>query len=64
MMKNYDWLDKINHNLTWPYILDHLYRILIVGGSGLGKTNASLNLIKHQQPDIDKVYSYVKHTLE
>ena len=23
----------------WPYIPDHPYRILIIGGSGSGKTN-------------------------
>ena len=36
MMKNYV---KINHNPNWPYIHDHSYRILTVGGSGWGKTN-------------------------
>ena len=25
---------KTEHNLKWPYIQDHPYRILIVGGSG------------------------------
>ena len=25
------------HNEIWPYILDHPYRILIIGGSGSGK---------------------------
>ena len=34
-----------NHNKKWPYIPDHPYRILIIGGSGSGKTNALLNLI-------------------
>ena len=43
---------KIRHNLKWPYIPDHLYRILIVVGSRSGKTNALLNLIKNQ-PNID-----------
>ena len=28
------------HNTNWPQILDHPYRILIVGGSGPGKTNS------------------------
>ena len=32
----------------WPYILDHPYKLLIIGGSGSGKTNALLNLIKEQ----------------
>ena len=39
--------NKINHNLHWPYISDHPYSILIIGGSGSGKTNI-LNLIEKQ----------------
>ena len=27
------------HNLNWPQIPDHPYRILIIGCSGSGKTN-------------------------
>ena len=34
------------HNKKWPYIPDHLYRILIIVGSGPAKTNALHNLIK------------------
>ena len=30
------------------YIPDHPYRILIIGGSGSGKTNTLLNLIENQ----------------
>ena len=45
------------HNSMWPYIPHHPYRILIVGGSGSGKTNAFLNLI-NSQPDIDQIYLY------
>ena len=60
MMKNYDQSVEINHNLKWLYIPDHLYRILIIGGSGSEKTNVLLNLGKHQQPDIDKIYLYAK----
>ena len=41
------------HNPNWPEIPDHAYRMLIVGGSGSGKTNAFLNLINHDQ-NIDK----------
>ena len=26
----------IEHNSKWPYIPDHPYRILIIGGSGSG----------------------------
>ena len=34
------------HHEKWPHIPDHPYRMLIIGGSGSGKTNALLNLIK------------------
>ena len=51
--------NKIEHNSKWPYIPDHPYRILIIGGSGSGKTNALLNLINNQ-PDIDKIHLYAK----
>ena len=60
---NYPNEKKTEHNLKWPYILDHPYRILIVGGSGSGKANALLNLINNQ-PDIDKVYLYAKDPYE
>ena len=53
----------IEHNSKWPYIPDHPYRILIVGGSGTGKTNALLNLINNH-PDIDKIYPYAKEPYE
>ena len=46
-----------DHNEKWSYIPDHPYKILIIGGSGSGKTNALLNLIS-QQDDIDKIYLY------
>ena len=51
--------NKTEHNKNWPYIPDHPYRILIIGGSGSGKTNLLLNLIENQ-PDIDKIYLYSK----
>ena len=51
--------NKTEYNLKWPYILDHPYRILIIGGSGSGKTNALLNSINNQ-PDIDKIHLYAK----
>ena len=51
------------HNEKWPYIPDHPYRILIIGGSGSGKTNALLNLI-NEQNDIDKIYLYAKDLSE
>ena len=50
--------NKIEHNSKWPHIPDRPYRILIVGGSGSGKTNALLNLINNQ-PDIDKIYLFI-----
>ena len=55
--------NKAKHNLKWSYILDHPYRILIIGSSGSGKTNALLNLINNQ-PDIDKIYLDVKDPYE
>ena len=36
---------------------------IIIGCSGSGKINASLNLI-NQQPDIDKIYLYAKDPYE
>ena len=53
----------VEHNSKWPYIPDHPYRILLIGGSGSGKTNALLNLINNQ-PDIDKIYLYPKDPYE
>ena len=53
----------VEHNSEWPYIPDHPYRILIIGGSGSGKTNALLNLINNQ-PDIDKIYLHAKDPYE
>ena len=47
--------NKTKHNPYWPYIPDHPYRILIIGGSGSRKTNALLNLINNQ-PDTDKIF--------
>ena len=53
--------EKTNENS--PYIPDHTHRILIIGGSGSGKTNALLNLINEQR-DIDKIYLYAKDLSE
>ena len=47
------------YNEKWPYIPDHPYRILIIGGSGLGKTNLLLDLI-NEQGNIDRIYLYAK----
>ena len=65
-MINFDvYANKNNteHNQKWPYIPDHPYRILIISGSGSGKTNALLNLINNQ-PDIDKIFLYAKDPYE
>ena len=55
-----------NHNEKWPYIPYHPYRILIIGGSGSGKTNTLLNLIKEQDHHDfnDKIYLYAKYLSE
>ena len=55
--------NKKKHNEKWPYIPDHQYRILIIDGSGSGKTNTLLNLINGQN-DIDKIYSYARDLKE
>ena len=46
------------YNSKWPRIPDHSHRILIMQGSGSGKTNALLKL--SDQPDID----YCKEPIE
>ena len=61
-MINFDGVIKENtkeHNPNWPQILDYPYRILIIGGSGSGKTNSLFNLI-----NIDKIYLYDKDPYE
>ena len=53
-MISYDDAAKENmnvHNSNWPQISDHPYKILIIGGSGSGKANALINLIKWQDDD-------------
>ena len=62
-------LDRITNennkerNEKWPFIPDHPYKTLVIGGSGSGKTNAFLNFIK-EQDDIDKIYLYTKDLSE
>ena len=51
------------HNPNWPQTADHSYRILIMGGSGSGKTNLLFNLIS-QQPDIYKICVEAKDLYE
>ena len=55
--------NKTEHNRNWSYIPNKPYRILIIGGSGSGKTYALLNLIE-DQPYIDKIYLYAKDPYE
>ena len=47
-MKNYHQAVEISDNPNWPYIPDHPYRILIIGGSGSRKTNVNLTEINNQ----------------
>ena len=49
--------NKIRQSSNWPYIPDHPYRILIIGGSGSGKTSVLLNLVNNE-PDI-YIYIYI-----
>ena len=60
---NYVNENRTEHNKNWPYIPDHPYRILIIGGSGSGKTNVLLDLIENQ-PDIDKICLHAKDPYE
>ena len=60
---NYVNENKTKHNKNLPYIPDHPYRILIIGGSGSRKTDLLLSLIENQ-PDTDKMYLYAKDPYE
>ena len=60
-----DIINEMNkkHNKKLPNFPDHPNRILIIGGSGSGKTKALLNSIK-EQGDLDKIYLYAKDLSE
>ena len=61
-MINFDDITKENmkkHNSNWPQILDHPYRILIIGDSNSGKTNSLFDLVNHQ-PDIVNLFTYYR----
>ena len=58
MMKKYEPV-KLNHNPNWPCIPDHPYRILIRMTQDQAKL-CYMNL-KHQRPDVDKIYSSKIH---
>ena len=55
-----------DQNKKWLYIPDYPYRMLIIRGSGWGKTNVLLNLTKEQDSDnlIDKIYLNAKELNE
>ena len=55
--------NTFEHNPNWPQILDHPYRMLIIGGSWSGKRNSLLYLIS-QQPDIDRICLHAKKQFE
>ena len=53
-MMDFDNITRENikeYNSKWPRIPNHSHRILIIQGSGSGKTNALLKI--SDQPDID-----------
>ena len=57
-MSNLDSITNENnkkHNEKWSYIPYHPYRIIIIGGSGSGKTNVLINLI-NEQNDTDTIF--------
>ena len=60
---NYVSENRTERNRNWPYIPDHPYRILTIGGSVSEKTNVLLNLIENPS-DIDKIYLYAKDPYE
>ena len=55
--------NKTEYSKNWPHTPDHPYRILVIGGSGSGKTNALINLI-NEQNDIDKFFLYARDLSE
>ena len=57
-MVDFDDVTK-ERNQNLPQIPDHPYRILIIIGSGSGKTNLLLNLISHK-PNIDQFIYMLK----
>ena len=66
-MFNFDYFTKEGikeHNRNWPEIPDHPYRILNVGSSGSGRTNALLNNVINHEADIDKKVLYAKDPYE
>ena len=52
------------YNPNWPQILDHPYRILIIGGSGSGKTNSFINLINQLLLNTPVIWMIFMRTLK
>ena len=50
--------NKTEHNPKWPYIADHSYIMLILGGSASEKN--ALKILINNQPDMDRIYLYTK----
>ena len=56
--------DIEKHNPHCPKVPDYWYRILIIGSSASGKTNASLDLIKQQHNDDYSIINQIIYTLK
>ena len=54
--------DVTKENIKKNIIQIGSYRILIVGGSGFGKTNSLLNLINHNQILMEFIYMLKVYT--
>ena len=57
--------NKTKNNPKGPYVPDHSCKILIIGGSGSGKTNALVNSVKINQILIeymDQIIIYIRST--
>ena len=52
------------HTPNWSQFPFHQHRILIIKGSGSGKTNWLFNVISQQTDIIDKIYLYGKYPYE
>ena len=48
---------------NWTKIHDHPCHILVIGGSGLRRTNVLLNLMIYQ-PEIDQIFLFTKDSYE
>ena len=65
-MINFHYFTKENikeHKTNWPQLPDHAYRKLIIEDPWSAKIHSLFTLIS-QQPDIDKIYLYLKNPYE